>query len=120
MNVMNKKEGKTDIHESKEKLFAPFAFLFCVPTNPYTVPFSTTAPEGLDLVCSAPSTCEGDWIRQVLQDAGFHVEFVPPVTTGAFGTSGSAHVYVHAAEAKEAREFLVQLREKNMENENCK
>jgi DNA-dependent RNA polymerase auxiliary subunit epsilon len=115
---MNEKEKKSNKHNCIEKVFAPLAFLFHLPTNPHSVPFSTTAPDGLQIVHSASNVCEADWIREMLQDAGFHVEYVPPVTTGAFGTSGSVHIYVRADEAKEAREFLAQLQEKGLENEN--
>jgi len=98
-------------------MFAPFSFFAGTPTNPVGVPFSTTAPEGLALVCSAPTPSEADLVRQFLQDAGFHVEFVAPVTTGAFGTSGSNHVFVRADEEKEAREFLNQLQEKSAQEQ---
>jgi hypothetical protein len=67
------------------------------------------APEGLALVCSAATAAEADLIRQLLKSAGFHVEFVPPDTTGMFGTTGSMHVHVRADEQEEAREFLHEL-----------
>lgn len=102
-------EKKLKSHSLLEKVFAPFAFLMGSPTNPQAVPFLTTTPKGLVLVHSAPSTAEADLIRQYLENAGFHVEYVPPVTTGAFGTTGSVHVYVHVDQEEDAREFLRQL-----------
>ena len=117
---MSKKKGKAATHSRTEKIFALFALLTGtgIPTNPHAVLFETIAPEGLAIVCSAASPAEGDLIRQILRDAGFHVEYVPAVTTGVFGTSGSAHVFVHASEEREAREFLSQLREKAVEEQN--
>jgi len=119
---MSKKKEKASTHSSKEKFFAPFGFLLGIPTNPHAIPFKITVPEGLAHVCSATNPAEADFIRQMLQNAGFHVEHVPAVTT-VFGTSGNAHVFVHAGEEKEAREFLSQLQktvaeEQNKENEN--
>lgn len=108
---MSKKESKSKKHSTLEKSFVPLAFLTGNPTNPNAVPFSATAPEGLALVFSAPTTVEADLIRQVLQNAGFHVEYVSPVSTGVFGTRGSVHVYVHASQEKDACEFISQLRE---------
>ena len=118
---MSKKKGKAATHSSTEKIFALFALLTgtgSIPTNPHAVPFEAIAPEGLAIVCSAANPAEGDLVRQMLRDAGFHVEYVPAVTTGVFGTSGSAHVFVHASEEREAHEFLSQLRETAGENQN--
>jgi hypothetical protein len=114
---MSKKREQSETHSPTEKAFAPFAFFAGTPTNPVGVPFSTAAPEGLALVCSAPTPSEADLVRQILQDAGFHVEFVPAVNTGAFGTSGSIHVFVRLDQEKEAREFLDQLQEKSAEEQ---
>ena len=108
---MSKKRDQSEAHSPAEKAFAPFAFFAGTPTNPVGVPFSTTAPEGLALVCSAPTPSEADLVRQFLRDAGFHVEFVPPVNTGAFGTSGSNHVFVRADEEEDALKFLNQLQQ---------
>ena len=113
-----KKEAKSGKHSILEKLFAPFAFLTGNPTKPSAVPFLATAPKGLALVFSASIPAEADWIRQVLRNAGFHVEYVPPVTTGVFGTSGSAHVYVRADQNQDAREFISQFLETAGENRN--
>ncbi len=115
---MDKKKRKEGERTNKERAFAPFAFLTGNPTNPVEVPFSSTAPEGLALVYTASNSSEADWVRQVLRDAGFHVEFVPSATTGAFGMSGSVHVYVHTEEVKEALEFLRELQEKSLEELN--
>ena len=114
---MSKKTEQPKAHSLREMAFVPLAFLTGNPTTPHAVPLSTTAPEGLALVCSARTAPEGDLIRQILRDAGFHVEYVPPMTTGLFGTSGSVHVYVHAREQEEACEFLRQLRETSMEEQ---
>ena len=91
-----------------EKLFAPFVYLLGQPTNPGAVPFTATEPEGLALIYTAPTAPEADLTRQMLGYAGFRVEYVP-ATTGVFGTTGSVHVYVHADEETEAREFLDEL-----------
>ena len=112
---MSKEKGKVDGGSRAERIFAPLAFLTGNPTNPHAVPLSTNAPEGLALVYSAASPPEADWVRQVLLSAEFHVEYVAASTTGVFGTSGNVHVYVHAGQEKEAREFLSQLREKAAE-----
>ena len=108
---MSEKQDKPRAHSFLERAFVPLAFLTGNPTNPYAVPFSTTAPKGLVLLHSAQNPSEADLIRQILQDAGFHVEYVPATTTGVFGTSGSVHVYVHTSEREDAHEFLRQLRE---------
>ena len=118
---VNVKEEKSDKHAITEKIFAPFALLFGgSPTNPYAVPLSVTAPEGLALVHSAANPPEAALISQILQNAGFLVEYVPPATTGAFGTSGSRHVYVHANQKQDACEFLSQLLQAEGENRNTK
>jgi len=114
---MSNDKNESPETSSAEKQFTPFVSLTDNPTNPNAVPFSTTAPEGLALVYSAGNPSEADLTRQVLRDAGFHVEYVPSVTTGVFGTTGSAHVYVDACQEKEACEFLRQLRETAVEEQ---
>jgi hypothetical protein len=109
--MMSKGDKNPKRHSASEKALAPLAFLTGCPTNPSAVPFSTTAPEGLALVCSASTPAEADLIREVLRNAGFPVEYVPAVTTGAFGTTGNVHIYVQAGQEQGAREFLSQLRE---------
>ena len=105
-----KEKDKAKRRSILEKIFAPFAFLICCePTNPFVVPLSSVAPEGLAVVYTARTPSEAELVRQILQKAGFHVEYVPPATTGAFGTSGSVYVYVHAGEKESAQEFLSQL-----------
>ena len=108
---MSEKREKPEAHSMVQKILTFFGFISLTPTNPHTVSFSTTAPTGLALVYSALDPSEANLTCQILRDAGFHVEYVPPVTTGVFGTSGSVHVYVQASEQEEACEFLRQLRE---------
>ena len=112
---MSEKRKKPKAHSLVQKMLAPFGLLTGTPINPNAVSFSTTAPRGLALVYSAPTPPEANLTCQILRDAGFHVEYVPPVTTGVFGTAGSVHVYVPANEEEEACEFLRQLRETSKE-----
>jgi hypothetical protein len=98
-------------HSRSEKAFVPIALVTGNPTNPFTVPFPTSTPDGLAHVGSAPNPAEAELTRQTLIDAGFHVEYVPSVTTGVFGTTGSVHVYVRASEKNETCEFLRQLQQ---------
>ena len=98
-----------------EKVMTPFVFLTGNPTKPHAMTIATTAPDGLALVHSATNPAEADYLRQVLQGEGFHVEYVPPVTTGIFGTTGSPHIFVAAEEEDEAREFLRQYLEGDVE-----
>jgi len=98
-------------HSPAEKAAVPIALISGVPTNPHAVPFATSTPDGLAHVCSASNPAEAELMRQTLIDAGYHAEYVPSVTTGAFGTSGSAHMYVQASEKDEVREFLRQLQD---------
>jgi hypothetical protein len=107
--AVSNRESKSKKRSIWEKIFAPFGFLTVNPTNPYKVPLSTTAPKDLLLIHSAPTPAEADLLRQMLHSAGFHVEYVPPATTGAFGSTGSVHVYVRANEKKDACEFISQL-----------
>ena len=89
-----------------EKLLSPFAFLTGNPTRPHKVPYMATEPTGLVLIHSALNPAEADLLRQVLQNEGIRVEYVPPVTTGVFGTTGSPYIYVPADQETEARNFL--------------
>lgn len=100
---------KTNLRRVVEKIFALFALLMVEPTNPFAVPFSNAAPEGLEIVYIARTPSEAELVRQILIKAGFHMEYVPPPLTGALGTSGSVCVYVHAGKKESAQEFLSQL-----------
>jgi len=73
------------------------------------VPFTATAPDGLALIFSAPPRPEADWVRQVLAEGGFHPEYVPSISTGVFGTTGSVHIFVPAEEKARALAFLEEL-----------
>ena len=115
--MVSKKKEEPEDDGSVEKNFAPLAFLAGEPTNPFKVPFINSTPEGMAHVHTAPTPSEADLIRQMLRDAGFHVEYVPPVTTAVFGTSGSNHVFVRADQEKEAREFLNYLQEASLEEQ---
>jgi hypothetical protein len=45
-------------------------------------------------------------LRQVLTEAGFHIEYVASANAGVFGTPGNNSVYVQASEFEEAKKFL--------------
>lgn len=107
MNSQNNDRPMRSATWKKLVALAP-CLLSCTPTNPHEIATSVKAPRGLSLVYCAATVAEADLMRQVLEEAGFHPEFVPSVTTGVFGTTGSAYVFVPKAETEEVESFLKQ------------
>lgn len=66
----------------------------------------SNAPEGLALIYTAANTVEAEMLRQILNEAGFHAEFVPSSFMGIFGAGGNSDIYVAADEAEAAGKFL--------------
>lgn len=64
------------------------------------------APRGLVLLHVTATTAEADMLRQVLTEAGFHMEYVAGAATGIFGTTGNNSIYVQSAEFDQADAFL--------------
>lgn len=92
-----------------QKAFAwVFGWICMLPSNNNRVPFLNTSPQGLRLIHAADHPAEADLLRQVLAEAGFHVEYVPSIGTGVFGTQGNRNVYVHESQADEAAAFLAE------------
>lgn len=107
---MQPSEDKRPPHSTAERAFALWSLLMVgSPTDAGAIPPIRTAPSGLRLVYSAPTASEAEWLRQMLLQSGFHVEFVPSITSGIFGTTGSVDVYVEAEQAEDAIEFLGEL-----------
>lgn len=69
------------------------------------LPLSPT-PEGLALAYTAEDYSQAALLRQLLEQEGFHPEWVSSFTTGAFGINDSPNVYVHAEECEPARAFI--------------
>ena len=88
-----------------------------IPAAPFEVPFFSDVPEGLAIAYTAANSAEADMVRQMLQDAGFHVEYVASYRSGVWIAGSSVHVYIHADEVEEARLFLRQLNEKAAEEQ---
>lgn len=87
-------------------LLSPVLFSATLPANPYRVPFLEGTPVGLKALHTAESIPEADLMRQLLIEAGFHVEYVPGTAMGVFGISGSSTLYVPEAEYAAAAEFV--------------
>ncbi len=78
-----------------------------VPTNTGRVIVEDDAAS-LRLLHTANTTAEADMLRQLLIDAGFHIEYVPSASTGIFGTSGSSSIYIQPDQFEDADAFLKQ------------
>lgn len=63
-------------------------------------------PGGLSFLYTAGSVPEAEMLTQVLLEAGFHIEYVSPVTVGIFGITGNNVIYVAENEHSQAAEFL--------------
>lgn len=87
-------------------LAAPILAATAFPINPSRIHFLEGTPMGLELLYTADSIPEADMLRQVLIEAGFHVEYVPASAMGVFGVSGSPTLYVPDSELAAAAEFL--------------
>ncbi len=86
--------------------FKAFMMSANIPLNASQVPFIEPDPDGLKLLFTAASSPEAELLRQVLIEAGFHIEFVPSTVTGVFGLTGNTCIYVPAGEYAEAQAFL--------------
>lgn len=75
------------------------------PTNAHRV-FAEEEAAGMKLLHSASTAAEADLLRQILAEAGFHMEHVPSASTGVFGTFGNSNIYVRAEEFEDAEQFL--------------
>jgi hypothetical protein len=84
----------------------PLGLWVGMPTDPYRVPFLEGCPMDLKALYTAGSSPEAEMLRQVLIDAGFHVEYVPSPATGVFGVTGNSTIYVPAGEFDAATQFL--------------
>ncbi len=76
------------------------------PTNHAEVVLGGMDPGGFRLLHAAPNVAEADMLRQVLIDAGFHMEHIPTANTGVFGTTGNHNIYALNAEYDAADAFL--------------
>ena len=77
-----------------------------LPSQPMRLPLLTPAPKGLALAYTADDYLQADLLRQLLEQQGFHPEWVPPFTTGAFAINHSPHIFVPQDEVQPAREFI--------------
>lgn len=84
-----------------------------VPTNTGRVIVEESAAGGR-LIHTADTSAEADMLRQLLADAGFHIEFVPSASMGIFGTPGNSSIYVKPAEYEDAQAFLNQYYNNNL------
>lgn len=95
---------------AKESFARWFAKLFSlgmgVPAAPHSIPLGDTAPSGLQFIHASDTAAEGELLRQVLVNEGFHVEYVPAGRTGAWGAMGDTRIFVPEEEAERAREFV--------------
>lgn len=64
----------------KEKKLFPFALLTGNPTKPNRISLSSTAPEELTLIYTAPNLAIAEWLRQLLSESGFKAEYVPQLS----------------------------------------
>lgn len=76
------------------------------PTNAARVVLGQAEPDGLRFLHAAATIPEAEMLRQVLTDAGFHIEHVAAAATGAFGINANSSIYVRADQYEEADAFL--------------
>jgi len=85
------------------------------PIYPAKLPFPTTAPEGTRWIYAAASPAEADYLRQILEQAGFYPPYVPPAITGVVGAIGNINIYLPEEESEEGSQFLREFLENSAE-----
>lgn len=84
--------------------------LFGVNLRHDATPSPSDTPDGLVYLYSERTSEEAELTRQILREAGFHVEFVPQMWSGIYGQRGSPDIYVRTDEVQEVLGFLKDLR----------
>ncbi len=113
---MKRSEGILPImHESDrpplwKRITALFAAILGQSAGRGAPAASNDTPEGLVYLYSESSAAEAALTRQLLNQQGFHVEYVPEKWNGMYGLTGSPDIYVRPDEVQPILGFLKELR----------